>query len=525
MKKNALLIILGIAVACLFARAAFAAPQATGAKRPLLEGAPADIVPWVADPNQSDTFSFQVLTQPTNGAAAAVSSGQELQYTPDSGFTSGTDSYTYSATDQNGNSVNGKARVRVYDGSDTPTHTSALTICTRNGTLADDGSGMIGVRSKSNDCTFYSRRRTRVTPAGTPVTVDFFVNWPSDSSVWPKGVVILIGGGDFNMGFSGDTVHGVPDETSGKNFVVRTAQLFANAGYITIALNKPSDVPSAGTVCTGAADDPCQAQADQYRVSTNHAVDILKILNRFNTLNLPVFLAGTSKGALSAVAQNLIATGISLSSTVTNNTGSPSYLYVGDPAAPNLSTVFVKRPVHVLWNTSDLCGASPPSGSSSLYAVLLTTTAASSSTVTGGLRVTTPGNGLTSSNIGFCQPFDYHGYFGIEATAVGTITAWLDGRVGALGGTTPPNAPFGKAQVASGGMRQFNLKNITGNPAGVVYGLSNGVSSLGGSITINGQKVTYTAPTGVSNETDYFVYTVTGPQGAVGAGIITIKIN
>ncbi|HEY6198662.1 MAG TPA: Ig-like domain-containing protein, partial [Candidatus Binatia bacterium] len=168
MKKYALVIILEITVACFFARAVFAAPQATGAKRPLLEGAPADVVPWVADPNQSDTFTFQVLTQPTNGSAAAVSSGQELEYTPDSGFTSGTDSYTYSATDQNGNSVNGKARVRVYDAVDNlPTHTSALTKCTRNGTLADDGSGMIGVRTKSNDCTFYSRRRTRVAPDGT----------------------------------------------------------------------------------------------------------------------------------------------------------------------------------------------------------------------------------------------------------------------------------------------------------------------------------------------------------------------
>src|SRR5262245_3280952 len=106
MKKYALLIILGIAVACLFARAAFAAPQATGAKRPLLEGAPSDIVPWVSDPNQSDTFTFQVLTPPTNGAAAAISSGAALEYTPASGFTSGTDAYRYRATDQNGNFVN-----------------------------------------------------------------------------------------------------------------------------------------------------------------------------------------------------------------------------------------------------------------------------------------------------------------------------------------------------------------------------------------------------------------------------------
>jgi hypothetical protein len=148
MKKYAPLIVLTVALAC-FTRTVFAAPQATGAKRPLLEGAPADIVPWVTDPNQSDTFTLQILTPPTNGTAAAISSGSALEYTPASGFTSGTDSYKFRATDQNGNFVNGRARVRVYDGVDNlPTHTSALTKCTRNGTLADDGSGMIGCARK-----------------------------------------------------------------------------------------------------------------------------------------------------------------------------------------------------------------------------------------------------------------------------------------------------------------------------------------------------------------------------------------
>jgi hypothetical protein len=517
MKKNTLLIFLGIMQACLFAASAAAAPQATGARRPLLEGAPADIVPWVTDPNDTDTFTFQVLTQPTNGTAAAVSSSEQLEYTPNAAFTSGTDSYNYSATDQNGNSVNGKARVRVYDAA------SALVKCTRNGTLNTDGS--LAARTKSNDCTFYSRRRTR-TAAGSAVTMDFFINWPSDSSVAPKGIVVLIGGGDFNMNFSGDTVNGVPDETGGGNFVVRTAQLFADAGYITIAPNKPSDLPTSGTVCAPSGpNDPCQIQSDEYRAGTKHTVDILKILKRVNTLNLPVFLAGTSKGALSAMAQNLIATGISLSSPVTNNTGSTSYLYAGQTTVATLRADFVKRPVHVLWNTNDLCSFSPPSGSQSLFNSLSLTTSALSSTVTSTMAVTTPNSNLSSDNIGPCQAFDIHGYFGIEDTAVATITSWLDARVNDLAGTAPPNAPFGKAQVASGGTRNFNLANITGNPTGVTYGLSSGLSALNGIVTISGSKVKYKAPPGVSNETDYFVYTVIGPQGAVGAGIITIKIG
>jgi len=49
-----------------------------------------------------------------------------------------------------------------------------------------------------------------------------------------------------------------------------------------------------------------------------------------------VFLVGTSRGAISAVANNVIATGISISSPVTKDGGNASLLYVGRPDIPSL---------------------------------------------------------------------------------------------------------------------------------------------------------------------------------------------
>ena len=509
MKRYPISVVLGTAMTLLvFVSSVVAAPTATGAKRPLFEGTTAILVPWVNDPKASDTFTFSHVHQPLNGTASAVSNHHALEYVPNASFTSGTDSFTYRATDQNGNWVNGTAHVRVYDN-------TALSRCTRIGTVNPDGT--IGVRTFSNDCTFYSSRRTRVTENGTPVTMDYFINWPSNNNA-PKAVVVLIGGGDLNMNFSGNTTTGVAAGTGGGNFVVRTAQLFADAGYLTIAINKPSDQPPAGSTDT-------TADADQYRVSVKHAVDILKILKRVNTQNLPVFLAGTSRGAISAAAANLIATGVSLSSAVTSNGSNSSYLYVGDPSVANLQTSFIKRPVHVLWNMSDNCSVTTPADSQGLYDSLSLTTSAAFNTVTGGVRVTQVGNGLTSADIGDCQAYDYHGYFGIETTAVGYITAWLDAEVNALAGDAPPKAPFAKIKTAAGAIKHTNLANLTGNQSGLSYGLSHATTSLGGTVSINGSQVTYTPPAGVSNKTDYYVYFVTDASGGVGAGVITVKIG
>ncbi len=484
------------------------APTSTGGNMPLYSGASASLVPWVEDPNMWDTYTFQILSQPSNGSANILSN--ELQYTPARSYT-GTDNFTYQVEDQGGNTISGSAAVRVYSPGD-------LSNCKGISTVYSSGvnSGQIQTLVKANPCTFYSISNTRVTNTGAQVTMDYFINWPS-SGTPPKAVVVLIGGADLNMSFSGDTTTGVPLGSGGGNFVVRTAQMFADAGYLTIAINKPSDQPPAGTTDTTAA-------AGQYRISVNHAVDILTILKYINTDNLDVFISGTSCGAISAVALNLIAAGISISSPVTSDPN-PTHVSVGEPGVPNLQPSFVSRPVHVLWNLNDLCTSSVPGNSQALYISLLSVTPTRNNLVTGGVRVTVPGGGVSASNANdVCGPFDYHGYLGIETTAVGYITSWLDAQVSSLSGIKRPEAAFATI-TAAGGPVSIDLSTLTRDQAGYTmsYALSHTVSSLGGSVRISGSTATYTPPVNAGSMTDYFVYVVTDGRGGVNAAVITVQ--
>lgn len=479
------------------------APKAAGAQRPVYAGFAGAWTPWVDDADIWDTFSYQVSTQALNGTASVV--GGRLQYTPAVGFTSGTDSFAFEATDSGGAEITGTAYVRVYDA-------DALTRCTSPGRVNPDD-GMIAYLGKANPCAFYGETTTRTTLEGTPVTMDFYVLWPSNNNA-PKGVVVLIGGGNLNMAITGVPGTGVADITGGANFPVRAAQLFADAGYQAVAIDRPSDQPPPGSSDSTAAVDP-------YRISVDHAVDILQILKHINTENRNVFLAGTSQGAVSVVANNLIATGISIASPSTTG----SNMYVGRPGFPSLQPGFVQRPVHVLWHQNDLCSSfTPPAGSQALYDTLATTTDAAFNVASGGVRVTQAGFGITPN---VCGTFDYHGYLGIEPTAVGYITNWLDDRVNQLAGNKPPEAAFATVATAAGVPKQVQLATLTRDPDDdpLSYALSHATTSLGGSVTLNDSMAVYTPPPGVSGKTDYFVYVVTDGKGGVAAGVITVQID
>jgi hypothetical protein len=508
MKKYTVLIGILVSITLMFVRYSWGqnhAPTATAANRSLLASTSPAFVPWVEDPDIWDTFTYEILSQPSNGTAAVVNN--KLVYTPNSGFT-GTDNFTYKVTDQGGATKTGTAAVRVYGG-------GALSICRRISTVNPDGT--LNTLTRSNPCTFYTITDTRMTDTRTQVTMDYFINWPSSGST-PKALVVLIGGSDLNMNLTGNTTTGVADTTGGGNFLVRTAQLFAEAGYTTVAIDRPSDQPPAGS--TDSVED-----ADQYRISVKHAVDILTVLKHVNTENLDVFLVGTSCGAISAVASNLIAAGVSLSSPVTSSpVGKPLRLYVGKPGIANLQPSFVKRPVHVLWHQNDLCPLSKPTDSQALYNSLSSSTPAAYNIAGGGVRVTTASDSIEPN---ICGPFDYHGYLGIETTAVNFITNWLDTRVSSFAGNRPPEAAFVTVTTPPGVSKQTDLATLTRdqNADSLSYALSHTTTSLGGSVTLNGSTITYTPPAGVNNKTDYFVYVVTDGKGGVGAGVITVLIG
>jgi hypothetical protein len=458
------------------------------------------VAPFVLDASPGDTFTFQVLGQGLNGTANVVDN--KLVYTPN-GVT-GPDQFPYRVVKADGSTLDGTARVRVYPA----TGANSLVTCTRQSVI---NAGALN-RTNATPCSFYAEVVTRLTPTGA-ATVKYLVARPSGGAS-PKAAVFLIGGADLDMSITGDPLTGVVTNAGG-NFLVRTMQIFADAGYLAIAMNKPSDLAPTANVTL-------------YRVSVNHAVDILAILREENTDDLPLFIAGTSNGAMSVVASNLIATGISISSPVTV-AATPGTIVVGDPRFANLQPSFVRRPTHVLWNTSDLCPFTPPAGSQALFDSLVAAgVTAASDAVTGGF-VFDNGTGIDQ-----CGGLSFHQFLGIEQTqangqtgAAVKLTAWLDSRVAALGADRHPDAAFATFSTAGGVALAIDLAPLTsdvdGDPRSFL--ISHLVTSLGGSVARSGSTVTYTPPPGVTSGTDYFVYTVSDGRGGVGAAVITVKIG
>jgi len=88
-------------------------PTATSATiTAYLNAASAGVIPSVTDPDIEDSHLYSIVSQPAHGSATVVNN--RLVYTPSTGYT-GTDSFTFRATDLGGLSVDGTASVTVLD--------------------------------------------------------------------------------------------------------------------------------------------------------------------------------------------------------------------------------------------------------------------------------------------------------------------------------------------------------------------------------------------------------------------------
>lgn len=167
----------------------------------------------------------------------------------------------------------------------------------------------------------------------------------------PKALVVLFAGGNGDATITGDAMTGDVASASG-NFLVRTAQLFADRGYLTITLDRPSDTDGQGA-----------GAFDSYRTSMRAAVDIANVVALENTGDLDIFLIGTSRGAISVVSNYLLGTGIGIPSAVTSDPG--SRIYVGHGSLPPED---VTVPVHYLIHQNDGCSVSNPLTAPSVFA-------------------------------------------------------------------------------------------------------------------------------------------------------------
>jgi hypothetical protein len=268
-------------------------------------------------------------------------------------------------------------------------------------TNSQDASNII----RSAPCGLFGVVESRQTTNGTGTTLDiavkYMVHLPSGA---PKAIVMLFTGSSGNAGILGnDTTHVVSQ--AGSNFLVRSAQLFAEEGYLTVTIDRPEPIPSDAY--------------DLYRVSPRHANDIVAVLLEVTELyqasQLDLFLAGTSRGALSVVAQNNLGIGSLLSSPVNSmNSG----LWVGaDSPNPRLVPSFAIVPVHVLTHARDGCSVSTAANSKKLHDDFQAAgVRAFFNSVDGGFEI----------DIDPCEAKAFHGFLGIERTATKKITDRMD---------------------------------------------------------------------------------------------------
>lgn len=343
-----------------------------------------------------------------------------------------------------------------------------------------------------------TRQRLGIDPA---ITMDYMVHEPPGI---PAALIVLIAGGQLNASIEG--TDGNPPTLAGANFLVRSAHLFAAQGYRVLTIDRPSDyLDYTGGLGGG-------YEYDGYRTSMAHAVDLSQLINVVNAAdNLPVVIAGTSRGSISAVAQHVLGSALAISAPLTSGVN-------GTPiGTSNVLPANVLEPVHVSWHILDACSVTTPANAQALVTDFPDATGLS---INGGFA--------SISSVSACDADHYHGFPGIESCAAKQATDWLALELNSL----PATRPVASAQsnsTAPNTQLVFSLADFaTANavpPGALTYSLPHLSTSLGGNISIAGTTVTYNPPAGVSNIVDTFVYVVNEAGGGTSHNVIDVTIN
>jgi hypothetical protein len=360
---------------------------------------------------------------------------------------------------------------------------------------------------KSWPCGRYGKTKTRENAAVGNIATDYMVNEPAGP---PVGLVVLFSGGNGAAGVTGDRDTGEL-WTSNSNFLVRSAQLFANRGYRAITIDQPNDTFGFNKQQFGA-----------HRASMKHVVDITTIVAAENPEGLDVFLAGTSRGALSVTRNWSLGTGIALSSPVTSGTLD----YVGDA---NILPEDVQVPVQYMVHANDGCSSCVPSSAPTVFARF--------NNLGAGYQAAGLGNLLTPDLTGGfvidpnpCNGTTSHGYLGIENEAVSNITDWMDNVLSGLSATYPGNnlptttvifdATTNDQPIDIDLSGYFN--DIDGDSLTIELLYSS--SSNGAALSLNGTTLSYD-PFGLPTLTDNLVYSVSDGKGGVARGVVAISVT
>lgn len=231
-------------------------------------------------------------------------------------------------------------------------------------------------------------------PTRPGVTQRFIYLTPASA---PKGAVILMAGGHGGL----QIYPGGSMGWGNTNFLVRTRQQFADAGFAVAVVDAPSD-RQAPPFLNG------------FRQTPEHAADLKAVIAWLKQQAPgPVWLVGTSRGTQSAgyIATELSPAqggpdGLVLTSTILND---PS-----GRAVPRMPLDRITIPVLVVHHAQDGCRLCTISYMPQLMGQLPKTTRTELITVQGGQNVGDP-----------CEAMAFHGFNGIEAEVIGKTTGWM----------------------------------------------------------------------------------------------------
>jgi pimeloyl-ACP methyl ester carboxylesterase len=202
--------------------------------------------------------------------------------------------------------------------------------------------------------------------------------------------VVLLPGGEGGIGMK----NGVP---TSENFLVRSRDYFASAGYHVAIVGKPSDR---------------QDLDIHFRAGADHVTDLRRIVEKLRRdPGKPVWLVGTSLGTISAAAAAIamdpgeIAGVVLTSSRTSGREVNVQFLRLGELRVPAL----------VVHHRDDACPSCSPREAPRIVDALTNAPKKKFILLTGGGGASGPP----------CEALHYHGYIGMEKEAVETITAWM----------------------------------------------------------------------------------------------------
>jgi hypothetical protein len=208
----------------------------------------------------------------------------------------------------------------------------------------------------------------------------------------PIGQVILLpgGGGDIGLNSSGQ----ITARQMADNFVVRTRNIYADAGYTTVVLDTASDVLNL---------------MNSREAYIKHRDDVLAVAGTLKKeSSLPLWIVGTSASSLrlALMAPRLQSdvgiAGVALTSTV-----------IAVPEILLKAAEKITVPVLVLHHREDACAYCKPEALQTLIDALKTSSK----------KVVWIEGGSSQGDP--CHEWAYHGFNGKEPEAVGSIISWM----------------------------------------------------------------------------------------------------